>query len=252
MVPLFKSHYSIGRSILTLDDPKKTVENGPDSIIKIVKDSGLKTVVLVEDCLTGFFEALKRTQEQNLSLIFGLRLSMRNSTLPDDEKSEHKVLIFAKNAVGCKTLNKIYSKAFTEYGGYLDYKTLKEFWDERNLRLCVPFYDSFLHVNLLNFGNCVPDFSFCTPSFLIEKNNVSFDGLLEKAVIDYAFQHSYKTVIAKSIYYNFKKDVKAFQTYKIICNRTVGKERTLDKPELPHFCSDEFSFESWKEAVANE
>lgn len=252
MVPLFKSHYSIGRSILTLDDPKKTVENGPDSIIKIVKEAGLKTVVLVEDCLTGFFEALKRTQEQNLSLIFGLRLSMRNSTLPDDEKSEHKVLIFAKNAVGCKTLNKIYSRAFTEYGGYLDYKTLKEFWDERNLRLCVPFYDSFLHINLLNFGNCVPDFSFCAPSFLIERNNVSFDGLLEKAVAEYATNRSYKTVLAKSVYYNLRKDVKAFQTYKIICNRTVGKERTLDKPELPHFCSDEFCFESWKEAASHE
>lgn len=252
MVPLFKSHYSIGKSILTLDDPKKTVENGSDSIIKIAKDAELKNVVLVEDCLTGFFEALKRTQEQKLALIFGLRLSMRNSALPDDEKSEHKIVIFAKNAEGCKLLNKIYSKAFTEYNGYLDYPELKKLWNEKDLRMCVPFYDSFVYVNLLNFGNCVPDFSFCAPSFLIERNNVSFDALLETAVNEYVAPHSYKTVLAKSIYYKLKKDIKAFQTYKIICNRTIGKERTLDKPELPHFCSDEFCFESWKEEAARE
>jgi hypothetical protein len=35
--------------------------------------------------------------------------------------------------------------------------------------------------------------------------------------------------------------------YKIICNRTFGRDRSLEKPELPHFCSDKFSFEAWKE-----
>ena len=49
MLPLFKSHYSIGKSILTLDDPKKVTENGADSIFKIVKDNSLKKIVLVDD-----------------------------------------------------------------------------------------------------------------------------------------------------------------------------------------------------------
>lgn len=252
MLPLFKSHYSIGRSILTLDDPKKVVENGADSIFKIAKDNELKSIVLVEDSLTGFFEAYKRSIELKLKLVFGLRLSMRNSAFPDDEKSEHKAIIFAKNANGCKSLNKIYSEAFTEFGGYLDFSSLKNFWNENDLKLCVPFYDSFLHVNLLNFGNCVPDFTFCNPSFLLEDNDVSYDHLLQDAVQDFCAKNNYPIVHAKSIYYNLRKDVKAFQTYKIICNRTIGKERTLDKPELSHFCSDQFCFESWKESINNE
>ena len=52
---------------------------------------------------------------------------------------------------------------------------------------------------------------------------------------------------SKSIYYKDKSDVKAFMTYKIICNRSFGKDRSLEKPELAHFCSDRFSFQSWKE-----
>ena len=51
----------------------------------------------------------------------------------------------------------------------------------------------------------------------------------------------------KSIYYKDKKDVESLMTYKIICNRSFGKARSLSRPELPHFCSDQFSFESWKE-----
>jgi DNA polymerase III alpha subunit len=85
MLPLFKSHYSIGKSILTLDDPKKTTEDGSDSIFKIAKDNSLTQIILVEDTLIGFFEAFKRSKELGIQLVFGLRLSMRNSSLPDDE-----------------------------------------------------------------------------------------------------------------------------------------------------------------------
>ena len=46
IMPLFKSHFSIGRSILTLEDEEKE-ENQPDSIIDIAKDNNLKEVNLV-------------------------------------------------------------------------------------------------------------------------------------------------------------------------------------------------------------
>ncbi len=117
MLPLFKSHFSIGKSILTLDDPKKVTEGGSDSVFKIAKDNGLKQVILVEDSLIGFFEAYKRSKEMGIQLIFGLRLSMRNSALPEDEGSQHKIIIFAKDDIGCKLLNKIYSKAFCANSG---------------------------------------------------------------------------------------------------------------------------------------
>ena len=108
MLALFKSHYSIGKSILTLNDPSKTSEGGSDSIFQIAKDNSLDKIILVEDSLVGFFEAYKKCKELNIQLIFGLRLSIRNSNNKEDESSDHKVIIFSKNDKGCKLLNKIY------------------------------------------------------------------------------------------------------------------------------------------------
>jgi len=247
MLPLFKSHFSIGKSILTLDDPKKVTEGGSDSIFKIAKDNNLKQIILVEDTLIGFFEAYKRSKEMGIQLIFGLRISMRNSTLPEDAQSEHKVIIFAKDDNGCKHLNKIYSRAFCTNSGFLDYTDLKELWDDNCLKLAIPFYDSFIYINNFSFGNAVPDLSFTKPSLFVEDNSLALDFLLQEKVNEFATNNNISIVKVRSIYYNKKSDVKAFMAYKIICNRSFGKDRSLEKPELPHFCSDKFSFEAWKE-----
>lgn len=247
MLPLFKSHFSIGKSILTLDDPKKVTEGGSDSIFKIAKDNNLKQIILVEDTLIGFFEAYKRSKEMGIQLIFGLRISMRNSALPEDSQSEHKVIVFAKDSDGCKLLNKIYSRAFCTNTGFLDYIDLKELWNDEHLKLAIPFYDSFIYINNFAFGNAVPDISFTKPSLFLENNALALDHLLEEKVNEFATNNDIPVVKVRTIYYNKKADVKAFMTYKIICNRSFGKERSLEKPELPHFCSDKFSFEAWKE-----
>ena len=63
MLPLFKSHYSIGKSILTLDDPITHKEGGSDSIFSIAVENNLKEVVLVEDSLTGFLQAKKNADK---------------------------------------------------------------------------------------------------------------------------------------------------------------------------------------------
>ena len=42
MIPLFKSHFSIGKSILTLESPDKDKEGGSDSIFSIAKENSLK------------------------------------------------------------------------------------------------------------------------------------------------------------------------------------------------------------------
>jgi DNA polymerase III alpha subunit len=250
MLPLFKSHFSIGKSILTLDDPKKVTEGGSDSVFKIAKDNGLKQVILVEDSLIGFFEAYKRSKEMGIQLIFGLRLSMRNSALPEDEGSQHKVIIFAKDDIGCKLLNKIYSKAFCTNSGFLSYSDLKELWNETSLKLAIPFYDSFIYINNLSFGNAVPDLSFTKATLFYEDNALALDYILQEKVKEFSTNNDLSMVKVRSIYYNKKSDVKAFMAYKIICNRSFGKDRSLEKPELPHFCSDKFSFEAWKEENA--
>ena len=74
MVPVFKSTFSIGRSILTLDDAEK--DGGPDSIFSICEEHKIKNLVLVEDSMTGFVTAHNRCKEREINLIFGDRKSV--------------------------------------------------------------------------------------------------------------------------------------------------------------------------------
>ena len=60
MLPLFKSHYSIGKSILTLNAPSED-DGGAVSVFDIAKKHNLDKVVLVEDSLIGFLK-LKNKQ----------------------------------------------------------------------------------------------------------------------------------------------------------------------------------------------
>ena len=160
-------------------------------------------------------------------------------------KDESKVIVFAKNGNGCKVLNRIYSLAFTEGSGRIDYKNLKKLWSDKDVLLAIPFYDSFIFKNNMSFSNCTPDFSFTSPTFFIEDNSLPFDRIIEKEVRKYCGKEN-KIEKVKSIYYKNKDDFAAFQTYKCICNRTFSKgDKGLTNPRLEHCGSTEFSFESW-------
>ena len=63
ILPIFKSHYSLGRSILTLDIPKDGDEESSDSIFDIAQEESLNEVFLVEDSITGFLEAYTNANE---------------------------------------------------------------------------------------------------------------------------------------------------------------------------------------------
>ena len=99
VVPLFKSHYSIGRSILTLEDEEKE-ENQPDSIIDIAKDNNLKEIYLVEDNMTSFLQAYTNTKKYNINLRYGLRITLTDDMKGKTEESRQKnckFVIFFKN-----------------------------------------------------------------------------------------------------------------------------------------------------------
>ena len=247
MLPIFKSHYSIGKSILNLNHPDSTIEGGSDSIFKILQDSSLDKLILVEDCPTGFLQARKVSFELGIELIFGLRINIRSFDSDEDKESQHKVIIFAKNDNGCKLLNKIYSKVFCELNGVANYNTLKEFWNEDYLMLGVPFYDSFLYFNSFYFASCLPDFSFCKPKFFIENNGLPTDEILSKLILEYCKENSFSYELCKSIYYNKRSDIEAFQTYKCICNRNFGRKQSLSNPGFDGLGSREFCFESWED-----
>lgn len=250
--PLFKSNYSIGRGILTLEEPGKSAENEPDSLIDICIENNLKELILVDDHFGGALEAFHNCKKNNIKLIYGLRFTIVSNISDKSEESinkESKIIIFAKNSSGLKKLIKIYSTGYKDgfyYIPRIDYQTIKNYWAESDLKIAVPFYDSFIFKNSLTFGSCVPDFSFCRPEFFIENNGLPFDELLKNKVELYAKEGGYKVQPAQSIYYKYRKDFLAYLTFRCIDART-----TLDKPNFDHMTSDDFSVESWKEKNAS-
>lgn len=253
MIPIFKSHFSIGKSILTLNPPGSSNEDSADSIFDISQDFSLNKIVLIEDSFMGFPEALKVSSEIDKQLVFGIRFKVRpdlNST--EDNKSAdctHKLIALAKNSEGIKLLNFIYTEAFTKHDGWVDFPLLSKFWDNNKLSLCVPFYDSFIFNNLMSFQFCLVDFSFAKPTFFIEENGLPFDSLVKESVLDYCKSNNFPTQKVKSIFYKNKKDFDSFLSYKLICSRSSlsGREVSIEKPNIDHLGSNEFCFESFLE-----
>lgn len=245
MIPLFKSTYSIGKSILTLDHPKETKEGGSDSIISIAQENKLKSVFLVEDSMIGFLDAYQKCKEHDIQLIFGLRISCCNSVSEEDKKSsEHKIVLFAKNDNGVKNLIRIFSLA-NKNGGFVDSVFLQNNWSN-DLMLCIPFYDSFIYNNNFRGKQCLPNFNFTKATYFIESNNLPFDHILKSKVEKWADARGEAVQQTKSIYYKNRKDFEAWQTYKCLCNRSFGKEQSLSSPNLEHCGSDSFSWEAFK------
>lgn len=243
MIPLFKTHYSIGKSILTFSP--KTTTGGPDSVLKIAKENGLNKIFLAEDNMHGFLQCKRLCDENDIQLVFGLRLQISESK---DTKENHKVIIFGKNDEGIKRLYKIYSYAFCQNEGFAYLDDLKKFWDNDSLSLCIPFYDSFVYYNNFTFDKFDPSIrDFGDVVFFIEDNGLPIDSFLADKVKKYSNTYDFNCELVKSIYYNKKSDFKAFQTFKIINNRKMGRTYSLERPELSGCSSDEFCFESWLE-----
>ena len=157
-----------------------------------------------------------------------------------------KIVIFANSKKGYEALIKIYTKAAQKgfyYEPRIDYKSLAEFWSEKDLTLMIPFYDSFLHKNALCGSVCVPDFKFTEPVFSVEENDVPFNFLIKNHIEKFAGKNN-EIIKTKSIYYSKKEDFKAYLTFRCINNRT-----SLDKPNLDHMTSDEFCLEAYNGSV---
>ena len=246
-VPLFKSHYSLGKSILTLSKAGSSEPDEPSSIIDIAKNLNLDNLYVVDDSISGFLEAYKSCEDAKLNLRFGLRLTVcddvENKTAESRDK-EHKVIIFITNNDGYYDLIKI--STFASIDGFyyyprIDCKNLSRLWKKDNLALCIPFYDSYVFKNNLTYSICVPDFSFCTPTYFVEDNNLPFDEILKSKVKEIT-SNGLPAVRSQSIYYENKEDFLAYLTFRCISERT-----TLNKPNLNHCSSNEFCAESFKE-----
>lgn len=245
-LPLFKTHYSVGKSILTLNKPTGKEDSYPYSVFDMLIPNKIDTLVLVEDSVSGLLEASKMCKENKVNLVFGLRLSITmdmNAKSEENLKDKAKYIIFAKNYAGYENLIKIWSAAAGAgfyYEPVIDFKTLKTLWNPLNLKLTVPFYDSFIFMNTLESHRHVPDFSFTKPTFLIEENGMPFDALVAKKVGEYCDMNDMSRLKAQSIFYKKPSDFLAYVTFRCIHNRT-----TIQKPNLEHMSSDEFNFNKW-------
>jgi DNA polymerase-3 subunit alpha len=246
VIPLFKSHFSIGKSILTLEE-KNEETNEPDSIVEIARENKLKKVFLVEDCFSGFLQAFKNLRSSNIDLIFGIKFVFcdnLNNKNEEELRKHHKIIIFANGNEGYKTLIKLWTKASVEgfyYTPRLDMNALKDHFND-SIKIALPFYDNFIFNNTLKGYQCLPFIENYKPKVFIEDNSLVFDSLVKNKMTEFAKANNLDVLRTKSIYYKNKKDFKSFLTFRCINNRT-----TLNKPEIEHMSSDEFCVESWLE-----
>jgi DNA polymerase III alpha subunit len=112
LIPVWKSHYSIGRSILTLESSEKSTEDGPDSIIKLCEDNGIKDLFLIDDCMAGFLEGCVNSKAAGINFHFGLRITVcPDINIKNEESlsSSCKYIVLCKNDLGYKRLIKIFT-----------------------------------------------------------------------------------------------------------------------------------------------
>jgi DNA polymerase III alpha subunit len=229
VIPLFKTHASISRSILKNED-----------ILDIQKEYSLERIVAVEDSFYGFRELNAKLLERKAQLIFGIRLPVVQNT--NDDLSS-KLVFFAKNNDGAKQIKKLYTKASCSDSGNLVLADLKE--DEfSQTTVAVPFYDSFVYQNIFHFGMCEIDLRRFSHFFFEEYNDHPFDHMISAQLKEVAGKN---ILAAKSIYYRNREDITAFQFYKSTCSRSGGKPPSFGNPQLEHFCSAEFCWESYLE-----
>lgn len=251
IVPIFTTHYSLGASLITSEKPAKEIDvTAPLSIFDITKKDNFNIVYVVDNNMCGFYEQYQLSKKENVNYRFGLKLKVVNDINDPSNDYVSDIIIFIKNSAGYSDLLKI--NEFSVYSGYshplprIDWKNLNELMT-KNLLLVIPFYNSFLYVNSFKLNsNICPVFSKVKPIFFINEQNLSFEENLKESVLSYCKKNNYDYYYSHNIYYYLNEHAKALQVLRCLDERT-----SYEKPELPGFCSDSFSFESLMTKVDN-
>lgn len=258
---LWTSFYSIGSSILTLEEAGKTKDGGPDSICDIAKANGLKQITLVEDRIDGFLEAYRHLSKIGVQLVYGLRLTVvpdMSLRTDDSHRQESRVIIFIRNSQGYSDILKLWNRCWVDgyyapprESGYgrIDWHTLAQYWTP-NLILALPYFSSFLAKNLLTFSSIVPKFPVPVSDILLMKevdSGIPFSNIIDEAVLRFATDSGARVQCVKSIYYKNKESFDAYVTYRAIVNG--GR---FSRPEIPNLCSDRFCFTEWQRLTKGE
>lgn len=247
ITPIFKTHGSIGRSILSSEDEKEIKDDSSVSVIAIAKTHKLDKIIVMEDSFLSFPKLYKNCNKNDIQLIFGLNFTLCNNVLERDEKSilsEHKVSVVMKNSQGYKDLIKLHDAINSKVDNFYyisrgDFKIIQDNWTE-NLELVIPPFDNFIHKNYLCNGNCLPQFEKIKPVFTFANMSLPWNDILNNKIINYAKNNDYRIEEVHPTYYYKTSDFKSYCIFRAIDNRAK-----FVNPNISYFCSDEFSFESY-------
>ena len=139
MIPLFKSTFSIGRSLLRVED-----------LVDIAQSGDIKKMILVEDNFYGFRIINKAFLNIEVPMVYGVRLPVVQSNLSEKPS---KLIFFPKNNKGVAVARNLYTKCFTSAGECLHLSTLGK-GELDDISVGVPFYDSYIFNNIFHFGLC--------------------------------------------------------------------------------------------------
>lgn len=252
LTPIFSTDHSIGEAILTVDDESEIKPNKTVSVVAITDTYKLPITYVVERGMSSYWKLYAAfAQRPETQLAFGVKINVC-AKLPEAEGSNttSSIIVFFKNTQAYFDMVKMYSAATVRHKTAvptLDWDMLSEFITP-NMLIVIPFYSGFLARNLLTL-NCsaLPNFGAIRPIFLLEEHGLPFDGLISEAVRKYCEQNKYDTMVSHNIYYYLDEDIVAHQTFQCINKRT-----TLEKPNLEHYSSNEFSFESFLRKAGEE
>lgn len=257
--PIFSSHYSVlhSRSILTLEKAEELEKNPqndnqgcipnstPVSICSIAKLHKIDKLFLIDSSFSGFQEAYRNLTEIGTQLIFGIKIFVCDDVADKSDKgatNDNKIYLISKNKVGYQELIKVYSEAATNgfyYYPRLDWSQLNKI--SENIEVWISFYDGFIHNNLLSYGvSIIPKFDNVRPKFCVENHGLPFDSLIQDGIDKFCGGTGFEKVETHQIYYYRNLDAKSYCVYRCINNRS-----TLNKPNLSHFSSNRFSWESY-------
>ena len=248
IIPIFRDHSDF-RGILTYNKISDVKKNGPQSIVKICKDNKLTQCFGVSRFMNSFYDAWKNLKKEGIRYNFGLELIMCNDAKDHTDESQvnnHKVIIFYKGEQGYKDLIRIYSACHTNrenfyYQFRFDYAQLKILWTE-NLIFVIPFFNSFIHKNLLTFASIIPEFP-CKPVIFRElDSDLPFEKLINKALDEFNKNKEFEEQNIKTVCYYKSEDVKSYQIY-----RCINEKTTFNKPQMEFFCSNKFNFVNYLE-----
>ena len=249
--PIFKTHCSLGRSILSTEDEDKITDDSPVSVIAIAQSHGLKQITVIENSFLSFPKLYKNCNKNNIQLVFGIEFILCNDVKDKTESSflsEHKISVAMKNSQGYKDLIKLHDAINSNVENFYyiprgDFKTIQENWTN-NLELVIPPFDNFIHKNYLLNGNCLPQFGDIKPIFTYANMELPWNDILNKKILDYTKNNNYELNEVHPTYYYKTSDFKSYTIFRAIDNRAK-----FANPNISYLCSNSFSFEKYMNKI---